>query len=431
LQLPNIVESVITILAILRAGLVAVPLPLLWRESEASAALAKMGARALVTCSKIAGADHGEIALHVAMGTFSIRFVCCFGDVVPDGAVPLDGVFSQELPGDSVSFERSNAAERVAVVTFDVTADGLVTRAHTDTELLVGGLAIVLEARLHRHATILGAMLTSSFTTLATTFVPWLLTGGTLALHQPFDPSVFDAQQTERRFDAICLPGPLLPALAEAGVIREASGTAILAVWRFPERQADSPPWRSVASLIDVLAFGEHGHVAMRRAGDGRPVVLKLGAATAPYATAGAPVLTTIARTKDGTLALGGPMVPHHSYPAVRSRPAARGSNGLVDTGYACRVLGESGAVTISASPPGLVSVGGYRFALRELQDLVGRVDANGVLATLPDALAGQKLAGLASDQAAIRDALAALGVNPLIGSAFRDRRLDRSAPAA
>jgi hypothetical protein len=77
------------------------------------------------------------------------------------------------------------------------------------------------------------------------------------------------------------------------------------------------------------------------------------------------------------------------------------------------------------------VSIGGYRFALRELQDLVGRVDANGVLAALPDRLAGQRLAGLAADQAAIRQALAALGVNPLVCSAFRERRSERRAPAA
>ena len=429
LQLPNTVESIVVVLAILRAGLVAAPLPLLWRKSEASAALGKIGARALVTCARMASVDHGELALQIASETFSIRFVCSFGDLVPDGAVPLDGIFSTWAHDEPGPVERNNAAEHVAVVTFDVAPDGLAARAHTHTELLVGGLAIVLEARLRRRAAILGTMLTSSFATIATTIIPWLLTGGTLALHQPFEPTMFKGQQAQHPFDAVVLPGPLLTPLAEAGVIGKA-GATILAVWRFPERQVDSARWHGEAALIDIIAFGEHGHVAMRRSGDGRPAVLKTGAATAPYATLGAPVLTTIARTDEGTLALAGPMVPHQTYPPAANL-SGNGSEVLVDTGYPCRVIRESGAIVVSAGPPGLVSIGGYRFALRELQDLIGRIDADGILAALPDRLSGQKLAGLAADQAAIREALAALGVNPLVGSAFRERRPDQRAPAA
>jgi hypothetical protein len=432
LQLPNTVESVIALLAILRAGLVAAPLPLLWRKSEASAALATIGARALLTCTHIADVDHGELALQVAAETFSVRFVCCFGAMVPDGAVSLDGVFSDFAHDEPAATERKNPAEHVALVTFDVVPDGVAARAHTHTELLVGGLAIVLEARLRRQAAILGTMLTSSFTTIATTLIPWLLTGGSLALHQPFDPAILTVQQAQQHFDAVVLPGPLLTPLAEAGIIGRGGRTDILAVWRFPERQVDSARWHCDAPLTDILAFGEHGHVAMRRSGEGRPAVLKAGAATAPYATPGAPVLTTIARTAEGTLALGGPMVPHQSYPpTAQPLHSGSGSDVLIDTGYPCRIVRESGAIIVSAGPPGLVSVGGYRFALRELQDLIGRFDADGVLAALPDRLAGQKLAGLAADQAAIRKALAGLGVNPLVGSAFRDRRPDRRAPAA
>ena len=45
IQLPNTVESVITLLAVLRAGLIAAPLPLLWRHADAAAALSRLGAR--------------------------------------------------------------------------------------------------------------------------------------------------------------------------------------------------------------------------------------------------------------------------------------------------------------------------------------------------------------------------------------------------
>ncbi|MGC1776596.1 MAG: AMP-binding protein, partial [Xanthobacteraceae bacterium] len=46
IQLPNIVEHVLALLGVLRAGLIAAPLPLLWRRAEAVTALARVGARA-------------------------------------------------------------------------------------------------------------------------------------------------------------------------------------------------------------------------------------------------------------------------------------------------------------------------------------------------------------------------------------------------
>jgi hypothetical protein len=77
----------------------------------------------------------------------------------------------------------------------------------------------------------------------------------------------------------------------------------------------------------------------------------------------------------------------------------------------------------VTGPPAGMASVGGYRFVLSELQDMVGRVEASGTLGALPDALAGQRLAGKATDVEAVQAALAKLGVNPLIVGAFRDRR--------
>jgi hypothetical protein len=77
-----------------------------------------------------------------------------------------------------------------------------------------------------------------------------------------------------------------------------------------------------------------------------------------------------------------------------------------------------------------MVNVGGYRFALRALQDLVEGV-GEGTLAALPDMLTGHRLAGTAADRDAICDALSALGANPLLIAAFRARRGDDRASAA
>ena len=54
-QLPNTVEAMIAMLAALRAGLVIALLPQLWRLTELSDALNRVGAQALVTMARIDG----------------------------------------------------------------------------------------------------------------------------------------------------------------------------------------------------------------------------------------------------------------------------------------------------------------------------------------------------------------------------------------
>jgi hypothetical protein len=431
LQMPNTAEAVVALLGVIRAGLIAAPIPLLWRKAEASGALATIGARALISGGRIAGIDHGDIALKIAAETFSIRLVLGFGHL-PDGVVPLDEIFAEDSAAQLPPAQRSGiSADHVAVVTFESAPSGLVPTARSHTELLVAGLGTVLEARIARDGAILGTLMLSSFAALATTVVPWLLTGGLLTLHQPFDPSVLGRQCAQGPFDAIALPGPLVESLAEASLVGDpATAKAIVAVWRSPERQAGSAPWKGEAALIDALAFGEVGLIAMRRGADGRPAKVFAGPVTAPYATPGAPVVMTVARTPAGTLALSGPMVPHRHFPPGSGRRNGSDATASIDTGYPCRAETDGDGLILSGAPPGIVSIGGYRFALRELQDLIGRVDADGVLAALPDTLGGQKLAGSTADQMAMRAALEALGINPLVAAAFRDRR-SKSKPAA
>jgi hypothetical protein len=409
LQLPNTAESVIALLGVLRAGMIAAPLPLLWRQADAAVALQRVGARALIACRQIGEVDYGEIAMQLAAETFSIRFVGAFGENLPDGVVPLDDIFSSPVPD---ALDRKGEADRVAIITFDVTSDGIVPLARSHAELIAGGLAVHLEARIETNATIIGTLALSSFAGLAATVVPWLLAGGTLALHHPFSPATFAAQCADNPRAVIVMPGPLVARLADAGLI--ADNGIILAVWRAPERLAGSAPWTGSAARIDIAVFGEVALVVAGRAADGAATA-RGGRVTVPYgAAAGIHVLDT-ARSAAGTLVLSGPMVPR------------LGEGGGVDTLYPCKFDRESNQLVINGPPAGLVSVGGYRFALGALQDLIGDI-GGGTLAALPDILAGQRLAGAAADRNAICDALLARGANPLVIAAFRARRAERAA---
>ena len=83
----------------------------------------------------------------------------------------------------------------------------------------------------------------------------------------------------------------------------------------------------------------------------------------------------------------------------------------------------DSAELLLTGPPPGIVSVGGYRFRDDQLQQLASQFGGDTVLAALPDAIAGHRLAGTAADRVATRQALDALGLNPLIGGAFTERR--------
>jgi hypothetical protein len=407
-QLANTVEAVVTLLALWRAGLVAAPLPLLWRRAEAAQALQRVDARALITAGAIAATDHAEIARETAVAAFGVRYICAFGDDVADGLVPLGDIFS----GGETSHEAAATSEtpnRPRVVTFDMSADGPIPAARADAQLLVGGLSVVLEAGLSPAARILATMLPTSFAVMAATVVPWLLTGGTLCLHHPFAPTTLAAQLAEPH-DVAVLPGALLPLLAERDLIGQAAGPQIVGIWRAPEQHAVSPAWRGGGSLIDVLSFGELAIVPRRRAADGTPVPLRAETIGVPTGADAATPVVTFARSPRGTLIVSGPMLP------------AGGDAGPADSGYSCNIDPTTQALIIAAPPAGLAQVGGYRFAMAALQDVLGRADAGGVLAALPDLLTGQKLAGAAPDTESIRHTLAALGLSPLVTSAFREK---------
>ncbi|MDU1665505.1 MAG: hypothetical protein E6833_04675, partial [Bradyrhizobium sp.] len=83
---------------------------------------------------------------------------------------------------------------------------------------------------------------------------------------------------------------------------------------------------------------------------------------------------------------------------------------------------GRAGTISITAPPAGVMAVGGYRFLAQDLHEWSRRLGQGALLTALPDRLSGHRLAGRAMDNARARDALAELGLNPLMVEAFRDR---------
>src|SRR6202171_5938323 len=238
-QLPNTVEFMLTVLAAHRAGLIVALLPLLWRQAELTAALNRTGARAIVTTGKIDGVVHADLAMNAAAEAFSIRHVCGFGDELPEGMASLD----LALSGESAATRAvTQDGRRAAMISFDVTANGFRAVPRTHLSLIAGGLALSLESDVPQGSTVMSAFAPSSFAGLTSSLVVWLLSGGTLALHHPFDGEVLEQQINEHCCDTLIAPAQLALRLAEIDMAsRLPTLHNVIGLWRAPEPAAARP----------------------------------------------------------------------------------------------------------------------------------------------------------------------------------------------
>ena len=422
IQLPNTVEYALTVLGVLRAGMIAAPLPALWRRADLTPVLARLGAKAMIAAGVVGGADLCANAVQTAANVFPIRHVCGFGPSLPDGVIPLDGPLAENIGPATETAREGNSADPVAVVTIDIAPNGPMLVARSHKELVAGGRVSLLEGGIQQDARLLGCCAMGSFAGLALTLIPWLLTGGTLSLHHGFDAQAFASQCRDDGCETAVVPAPLVRRLIRAGLLTHPELKNVLALWRAPESFAASPPWRTPgAAVTDMLAFGEIALLGSRRGASGEPVPLPAGAIKSPRMPSGA-LLAEMARTDAGSVALRGPMVPRHAFPPGAERRDASflkaDAAGYVDTRYACRHDRAAGTFAVTAPPPGVVAVGGYRFSTSEMDRQVALADAGAFITALPDALAGHRLAGI-SAVADARTALAEKGVNPLLAEAF------------
>ena len=272
-------------------------------------------------------------------------------------------------------------------------------------QLTASGLGVLLEGGLAPQASILSMIPPASFAGIALGVMPWLLAGGTLALHHGCDPKALDAQGEALGDATLVLPGPALTPLADDG--RLLAFKSLTALWRAPERLANCAGWYCDAALVDAAAFGEAGLLAGKRGADGKPAPIPLGLIGAPRGSAGAATIAETARTRFGTLALRGPMVPALSFPAA----APLSPDGYLDTGFTC--ASADGALIVTGPPAGITAIGGYRFVQAAVDALVAEADPAATIMAVPDGLLGQRLAGQGLHCQRLREA------NPLIAGAF------------
>lgn len=413
-QLPNTVEAYIVLLALFRARLIACPVPTLWREHELKTALEPLLPRALITMTDIDGHAHAQMMSYVAGELISVRNVFAFGDGMPDGVEPLDGIFDPDSrqAADTLPPHRDEAANHVATVMFEAlgdTAPRAIARSHN--QWIAAALQHVAVPRLSRNDIVLSPWLPTSLPGFSAIFVPWLLTGATLALHHPFDQDMFTRALGETGATYTLLPASVLDAVAADGfAFDKAALTRVGCVWADPSRaKADEPPRAGGLPVNDVYQFGELASITRDR-GEDAPGRIPLGRITVSSEDhLGLVVLEARVRGRiqkagdtsaalSGMLQVRGPMLPALDYgsPDPRIAKAEEGEiRPYVETGVQALVCqGNPPAADCTAAVEGVMHLGNAALSMIELDRLIaghsGVSDA--AVFPVPDPVLGSRL---------------------------------------
>jgi len=402
IQLPNTAESVLTILACSRAGLIACPLPVIWREHELAKALPNIAPRALVTSQRIFEHPHADMMRNIAADLMTVRFVFGFGKDLPDGVMSLEARGSDAGSSAAAAFfsDDENLANDIATLNWSAgNADQEFTVARSHNQWVAAGLMLMLEAGLKPDSRILNPFSLTSLVPLGL-MSAWLLSGGTLAQHHPFAPEVFLEQVEAEDIDFTCLPPAAGQLFDEhgAGVLNGGLKTLGCVLYNSGGHKSDPAPLGDLArSVVDIHVIGEFACLASRRL-EGR---LK---GTIPFGEINRPTHSldrvTLAQTKvsgsvlrshfaAGKLGIKSPMMFDSYFPPMFDRESDErlvfDKQGFVETGYKALVVNDAEKeIELLHAPTDTFQHGGVPVAADELDNLYSSCEALSDAAALP-----------------------------------------------
>lgn len=438
IQLPQIVEAPLAMLAAARAGLVACLVPPIWGAREVQSALRSIAPRAILswdtpgnTSSRLQGLRHVAAALP------SIRFLLAIAETAPDGVIPLGQFAAESLrkskKGDTPAdvHGASTDANDVAFVTWSAAEAGSprgLARSHN--ELKASGLAIANLAGLEDGGRLLCPYPLAGYPALAAFLVPWLLTAGTLAFHRTESLAGFRAALASAPAAFTAVPARLEASIAGAlsGLGRRSPG--VVAVMRdlrldpayVPAAAAGLPPLVDIVNLGDTALHadwrGQAGPLSIakvRRREDDERGLPMLETHLAPPRPDDPP--------EARELFVRSPMSPSAAISEGAGAFAPmQDAEGFVATGLLARASGNR-LVPSMGDRSTAIARGAFALRIADVRRLYGTIPgvAAAAIETVSDPVVGRRIRALLSveadcglDEAGVRDWLAAAGAGPL-----------------
>ncbi len=210
-QLPNLAMAPLTLLGAWRAGLTVAAVPMLWRAEEIAKVCEEVAPKALIGVSSFVGEKRAETLCAMAASQLSVRFVLGFGRDLPDGVASLDEAIAAGQTGRERLMD-SPPRLSPAMITFTARAGApLVAVARREEELLAQGAMTVLSLSLDAGDVILNPYPLTGPVGLSLGLMAWLVSGGTLVQHTPFDYQPFVKQLLDSGATVTAMPPPSWP----------------------------------------------------------------------------------------------------------------------------------------------------------------------------------------------------------------------------
>jgi acyl-CoA synthetase (AMP-forming)/AMP-acid ligase II len=229
-------------------------------------------------------------------------------------------------------------------------------------------------------------------------FLPWLISGATLAQHHPFDYNVFAEQLIATGATVTALPSPVLDELAKDGVpqLPQCRLRRVGAVWTGLEQSGPpAVPFGGEAAFFDLYPLGDLAGIVIKRERAENPAPVPLGEIQIAGGGDDAVfVETKLAPVRDAggyaEILLRGPVVPDEQ----AAGPLAPDGDGFIGTGLRGMRSGATGMELQLKGDPELLRHGGVAIAASEFDDLYRSFPAflDAACFVLPDPEAGDRV---------------------------------------
>ncbi len=208
-QLPNIVELAVVYLAANRIGAIVSPLPVQFRTHELKSVMAIAEPKAFITTTNFGGFDYVAMLQGMQSAFPEMKTIISLGENLPEGVLSLTGLMTTP---------RSGQPPRIAVDANDIfticwtsgteTEPKGVPRSHNHWIWIA--YASVDGCEFEQGHALLNPFPMINMAGIGGMFVPWLISGGKLVMHQPFDLQVFLGQIMLEKINYTVAPPALL-----------------------------------------------------------------------------------------------------------------------------------------------------------------------------------------------------------------------------
>ncbi len=261
IQLPNIAELVLTILACGRAGAIAVPFPVQHRRHELEYGLVTSAARVIVTAARPDRPDQLESVAAVVADLDHDVHIATFGSAASPGGTRL----TVETSGAAYQGEPGGPDDVVTICWTSGTTGTPKGVPRTAAMWLASGRFQVAQLDLTSDDRILCPFPVVNMAGIGGMLVPWAIVGAALYLHQPLDLPVFLDQLASEAITYTVAPPPLLNMLLSNQAMLD--GVDLSSIRKISSGSAPLDPWmvegwdRLGIEIVNV--FGSNEGAAM------------------------------------------------------------------------------------------------------------------------------------------------------------------------